>query len=157
MRTTVRVALGAAAAVLAGIVAPAAAQAAPPSLGPTINTLPAFASDGGGGTPQLDSAVSNACASGATLAAAEWFTLAQDAWGPVLVDADREIGTTGRSPYLYSTTHTAFERASERPVEGVKIRYDRNPNLVAGGIVPRPRPAPPRPEPFPGFVPDPRG
>lgn len=116
MRTTVRVALGAAAAVLAGIVAPAAAQAAPPSLGPTISTLPAFASDGGGGTPQLDSAVSNACASGATLAAAEWFTLAQDAWGPVLVDADREIGTTGRSPYLYSTTHTAFVNLSSGTV-----------------------------------------
>ena len=53
MRTTVRVALGAAAAVLAGIVAPAAAQAAPPSLGPTISTLPAFASDGGRGATRF--------------------------------------------------------------------------------------------------------
>ncbi len=70
---------------------------------------------------------------------------------------DERLGTGHGEREYAPTTHTAFERASERPVEVVKIRYDSYPNLVAGGIVPRPRPAPPRPEPFPGFVPDPRG
>jgi hypothetical protein len=52
-----------------------------------------------------------------------------------------------------------FERASTRPDQRVVIRYDRRENLVARGVLPRPRSRPWRePDPFPGalgFVPDP--
>jgi hypothetical protein len=50
-----------------------------------------------------------------------------------------------------------FERASTRPDQRVVIRYDRRDNLVARGVLPRPRPWR-DPDPFPGalgFVPDP--
>lgn len=53
--------------------------------------------------------------------------------------------------------HVEFERASSRPDQRVVIRYDRLENLVARGVLPRPRPAR-EPDPFPGalgFVPDP--
>lgn len=50
-------------------------------------------------------------------------------------------------------TETSFERASPQPAEVLSIRYDSRENLIARGIIPRPRH---RPEPFPGsFVPDP--
>jgi len=50
-----------------------------------------------------------------------------------------------------------FERAGSRPDQRVVIRYDRRENLVAQGVLPRPRPWR-EPDPFPGalgFVPDP--
>jgi hypothetical protein len=50
-----------------------------------------------------------------------------------------------------------FERANTRPDQRVVIRYDRRENLVARGVLPRPRPWR-EPDPFPGalgFVPDP--
>jgi hypothetical protein len=50
-----------------------------------------------------------------------------------------------------------FERAGSRPDQRVVIRYDRRENLVARGVLPRPRPWR-EPDPFPGalgFVPDP--
>lgn len=50
-----------------------------------------------------------------------------------------------------------FERAGSRPDQRIVIRYDRRENLVARGVLPRPRPWH-QPDPFPGalgFVPDP--
>lgn len=65
---------------------------------------------------------------------------------------------TGHGEREYApTTQTAFERASERPEEVVRLRYDSYENLLASGVVPRPWRQPPQPQPFPGFVPDPRG
>lgn len=53
------------------------------------------------------------------------------------------------------TRNVEFRRASERPAEVITLYYDSYANLVARGIIPRPRPVP---DPFPGgFVPDPRG
>lgn len=53
------------------------------------------------------------------------------------------------------TRNVEFRRASERPAEVITLYYDSYANLVARGIIPRPRPMP---DPFPGgFVPDPRG
>ncbi|WP_257387014.1 hypothetical protein [Tahibacter caeni] len=55
-----------------------------------------------------------------------------------------------------SATYTSFRRASDRPAEVLSVRYDSWRNLVARGVIPRPRPQPDRPDPFPGkFVPDP--
>jgi hypothetical protein len=63
---------------------------------------------------------------------------------------------TGPGEREYSpTTQTAFERASSQPAEIVQVRYDSYANLLAMGIIGRPRPSA-APEPFPAFVPDPR-
>ena len=65
---------------------------------------------------------------------------------------------TGHGEREYSpTSQTAFERASTRPAEVVQVRYDSVANLMASGVIARPRPQPlPRvPDPFPGFVADP--
>ena len=66
---------------------------------------------------------------------------------------------TGHGEREYApTAHTTFDRASDRPNEVVRIRYDSHDNLVALGVI-RPRRAQPvTPDPFPsGFVPDPKG
>jgi hypothetical protein len=51
----------------------------------------------------------------------------------------------------------AFERATAKPVEVIRIRYDSRENLVAMGVIHTPRPR--VPDPFPdsrmGYVPDP--
>ena len=68
---------------------------------------------------------------------------------------DRKLGT-GHGEREYSpTTQTAFERASSSPAEVVQVRYDSYQNLLASGVIPRPRPLPRQPDAFPSFVPDP--
>jgi hypothetical protein len=68
---------------------------------------------------------------------------------------DRKLGT-GHGEREYSpTTQTAFERASSSPAEIVQIRYDSYQNLLASGVISRPRPIPRQPDAFPSFVPDP--
>ncbi|HMK86484.1 MAG TPA: hypothetical protein VK437_11050 [Steroidobacteraceae bacterium] len=73
-----------------------------------------------------------------------------------------KLGTGhGEREYSY-VTHTTFERSQSQPNEVVRIRYDSLENLLAMGIIKRPRPVPPVPNPFPGspnpqYVPDPPG
>ena len=63
---------------------------------------------------------------------------------------------TGHGEREYSpTTQTTFERASSQPNEIVQVRYDSYANLLASGVIPRPRPMPRQPDAFPSFVPDP--
>src|SRR5262245_33022674 len=66
---------------------------------------------------------------------------------------------TGHGRRLDSgAVYTEFERASDEPDEVIRIYYDSRKNLVARGIIPRPkyRVAERMPDPFPnGFVPDP--
>jgi hypothetical protein len=69
---------------------------------------------------------------------------------------DERLGTGHGEREFAPITRTAFERASERPDEIVRLRYDSVEKLVALGVI-RPRRAPPVPEPFPGFAPDPKG
>ena len=60
-------------------------------------------------------------------------------------------GRNERSP----TSYTDFERAQSTPDELIAIHYDSRDNLLAMGVIPRPRAMP---NPFPataGFVPDP--
>jgi hypothetical protein len=71
-----------------------------------------------------------------------------------LAKADR-LGTGHGEREYAPTTQTTFERASSQPAEIVQVRYDSYANLVAAGVIGRPRP-PALPEPFPAFVPDPR-
>ena len=56
--------------------------------------------------------------------------------------------------------HTEFVRRQAQPNEIIRIRYDSLENLVALGVIARPRPYPTHPNPFPGsgpaqYVPDP--
>jgi hypothetical protein len=69
---------------------------------------------------------------------------------------DERLGTGHGEREYAPTTQTTFERASERPAEIVRLRYDSYDNLVASGVV-RPRRLLPTPDPFPTFVPDPKG
>jgi hypothetical protein len=69
---------------------------------------------------------------------------------------DERLGTGHGEREYAPTTQTTFERASERPNDVVRLRYDSYENLVASGVV-RPRRVPAAPEPFPSFVPDPKG
>ena len=65
----------------------------------------------------------------------------------------------GEREYSY-VTNTEFHRLQRQPNEVIRIRYDSYQNLLAMGIIRKPRPTPLAPEPFPGsepghFVPDP--
>ena len=71
---------------------------------------------------------------------------------------DERLGTGHGEREYAPTTQTRFERASERPAELVRLRYDSVENLVASGVIARPSRRPAAPDPFPGaFVPDPKG
>ena len=85
--------------------------------------------------------------------------------------ADRTVGAamakkaerlgTGHGQREYAPiSYTDFERASASPSEVLSVRYDSRPNLLARGIIRKPRPIRPywpEPQPFPGqFVPDPQ-
>lgn len=88
-------------------------------------------------------------------------------------DADRRVANampapaprlgTGHGAREYSyVTHTDFERMQPQPNEVIRIRYDSMDNLVAMGVLRRPRPTAPGIDAFPGsaqaqYVPDPRG
>jgi hypothetical protein len=73
-----------------------------------------------------------------------------------------KLGTGhGEREYSY-VNHTEFARMQPQPNEVIRIRYDSLDNLLAMGIVKRPRPMPPAANPFPGsqqpqYVPDPPG
>jgi len=73
-----------------------------------------------------------------------------------------KLGTGhGEREYSY-VENTEFLRMQPEPNEVIRIRYDSLDNLMAMGIVRRPRPTPPLPNPFPDsqerqFVPDPPG
>jgi hypothetical protein len=69
---------------------------------------------------------------------------------------DERLGTGHGEREYAPTQHTAFDRATERPAETVRVRYDRYENLLASGVIRAPR-VPPVPEAFPGFVADPKG
>jgi hypothetical protein len=68
---------------------------------------------------------------------------------------EQRLGTGHGRNERSVTSYTDFERAQSTPEELIAIHYDSRDNLVAMGVIPRPRPVP---NPFPataGFVPDP--
>jgi hypothetical protein len=73
-----------------------------------------------------------------------------------------KLGTGhGEREYSY-VSHTEFSRLQSQPNEVIRIRYDSLDNLLAMGIVKRPRPPAPTGNPFPAspeqnYVPDPPG
>ena len=70
--------------------------------------------------------------------------------------AESRLGTGHGERISAPTQYTEFRRASESPAEIVTIHYNSRSNLLAQGIIPRPRPQPPLANPFPGgFVADP--
>ena len=70
---------------------------------------------------------------------------------------EQRLGTGHGEREYMPTTQTRFDRASERPNEVVRLRYDSEDRLVALGVMKPPRRGPHPPDPFPQFVPDPRG
>lgn len=68
---------------------------------------------------------------------------------------EERLGTGHGEREYMPTSPTHFERASERPNEVVRLRYDSRERLLASGVI-QPRRAPWVPEPFPAFVPDPK-
>jgi hypothetical protein len=69
-----------------------------------------------------------------------------------------KLGTGHGAREWSAVTSVAFERSTTYPQQISRIEYDSTDNLVAMGVIPRPRPSPPRPRPFPaspGYVPDP--
>jgi hypothetical protein len=73
--------------------------------------------------------------------------------------AASRLGTGHGQTETSRVTYTDFERARSSPDEIVTIRYDSRENLIAMGVMTRPRQPAPQPNPFPnsesGFVPDP--
>jgi hypothetical protein len=74
-----------------------------------------------------------------------------------------KLGTGhGEREYSY-VNYTEFARLQPQPNEVIRIRYDSMDNLLAMGVIKRPRPVSPNLNPFPGspqqqqFVPDPPG
>ncbi len=81
---------------------------------------------------------------------------------PAAPRVEEKLGTGHGAREYDSITRTNFERASDTPVEVVRVRYDSYANLVAMGVIPEHRyPRDRSPNPFPesygsnGFVPDP--
>jgi hypothetical protein len=75
-----------------------------------------------------------------------------------LLNREERLGTGHGERLDSGAVYTEFERASDEPDEVIRIYYDSRKNLVARGIIPRPkdRVAERLPDPFPnGFVPDP--
>jgi hypothetical protein len=75
---------------------------------------------------------------------------------------ERKLGTGHGERESSYVTYTAFDRQQPEPNEVIRIRYDSMENLVAMGVMKRPRPLPPTMNPFPGspeheYVPDPPG
>lgn len=80
---------------------------------------------------------------------------------PAAVPAPAPGLGTGHGEREYSyVADTEFHRLQPQPNEVIRIRYDSFENLVAMGIIRKPRPTPRAPDPFPSseqrqFVPDP--
>jgi hypothetical protein len=75
------------------------------------------------------------------------------------IPAPQESLGTGHGAREHSDVrYTKFVRANANPDEIDSIWYDSQPNLVARGVIPAPRPIAREPQPFPNrFVPDPAG
>jgi hypothetical protein len=88
-------------------------------------------------------------------------SLARSYAPPVQASAPK-LGTGHGERQFSYVSHTEFSRLQPEPNEVIRIRYDSFDNLVAMGVIERPRPATPTTNPFPGsppqqYVPDPPG
>jgi hypothetical protein len=95
--------------------------------------------------------------SGATADAAEAQSSARA--GTAMAKKAERLGTGHGQREYAPIRYTDFVRASASPNEVLSVRYDSRPNLLARGVIVKPRPVRPywpEPQPFPGaFVPDP--
>ncbi len=126
-----------------------------PPLGSWFSPAPPLAKEGAaGGRMEAERQAPAAAAANDAAAPAEKST-ARRSQPEMAQRDDRKLGT-GHGEREYSpTTQTQFERASSSPAEIVQVRYDSVQNLIAAGVIPRPRPIPRQPDAFPSFVPDP--
>ena len=126
-----------------------------PPLGSWSNPAPPLAKEGAAsGRMEAERQSPSAAANNDSIAPAEK-SAARRAQPEMAQRDDHKLGT-GHGEREYSpTTETRFERASPSPSEIVQVRYDSVQNLIAAGVIPRPRPIPRQPDAFPSFVPDP--
>jgi len=126
-----------------------------PPLGSWFNPAPPLAKEGAAsGRMEAERQAPAAAANADSIAPAEK-SAARRSQPEMAQRDDRKLGT-GHGEREYSpTTETRFERASSSPSEIVQVRYDSVQNLIAAGVIPRPRPIPRQPDAFPSFVPDP--
>jgi hypothetical protein len=127
-----------------------------PPMGSWSQPAPPLAKDGGAnGRFESERQKSEAADSAAPAAPAQEPSASRRAQSELATRDEKRLGT-GHGEREYSpTTQTAFERASSQPAEIVQVRYDSYQNLLASGVIPRPRPIPRQPDAFPSFVPDP--
>jgi cell division septation protein DedD len=83
-------------------------------------------------------------------------------YAPPLQASAPKLGTGHGERQFSYVNHTEFSRLQPEPNEVIRIRYDSFDNLVAMGVIARPRSASPTTNPFPGspaqqYVPDPPG
>jgi hypothetical protein len=146
---------------------------APPSIGQSYgqpsSRLEDRRADAAPSRQSLDKAeaagAANSAAGGGASAEAGRLASAMPAAPPALAGNSApapKLGTGhGAREYSY-VNHTEFERMQPQPNEVIRIRYDSLDNLLAMGIIKRPRPLAPSLNPFPvspepQYVPDPRG
>jgi hypothetical protein len=121
----------------------------PEPIGGWFQPAPSVAKESGAASGRLDAERQAAPSADAAAPKSELARRSQNA-------ADEKKLGTGHGEREYSpTSQTAFERASSTPAELVQVRYDSYANLLASGVIARPRPLPRQPDAFPSFVPDP--
>jgi hypothetical protein len=148
----------------AAYVAPALPSAAPPAAPSSLDSDTRNAADS---AARSESTAQSAAAAGAGARAAA--PAAREANSPPssalltqMAPLARKLGTGhGEREYSY-VNRTEFSRMQAQPNEVIRIHYDSMDNLLAMGIIKRPRPAPPMVNPFPAspaeqYVPDPPG
>ena len=126
-----------------------------PPLGGWFQPAPPLAKEGSGASSRME-AERQAPATTANDAVAPEKSAAPRRAQPEFAQRDdRKLGTGHGEREYAPTTETRFERASSSPSEIVQVRYDSMQNLIAAGVIQRPRPVPRQPDAFPSFVPDP--
>ncbi len=114
MRRSFRAASVAALAVVAALLVPGTAYAAP-DLGPVLPSLPASGSGGGVGDDVLNTLVATACDGGVPLTAPAWFQLPAGTTGSVFARA-RVVVQTMSSPDVLASTRVAIVDVSSETV-----------------------------------------
>lgn len=127
MRRSVRAATVAALAVVAALLVPGTAHAAP-DLGPVMTSLPGSASGGGVGDDALNTLVSTACESGTPLTAPAWFQLASGLNGSVFARTRIQVPSTG-STSLVTSARVAIVDVTDAKV----LSCDGSPVVLVAG------------------------
>ncbi len=107
MRARSLLALPVALALIMGVAPAAGAATNSALLGPVLGDLPAKASGGGSGTPELNAALETSCGGSGGVAFVSWFSLPRGDLGLLKAQGQGSIGWIGRVP-IEMTVHQAL-------------------------------------------------